>query len=126
MTTATCPPGRRARKRPPVIAAPPPEPRRKRPRRREAEPARAARVPAGPPTGELGLLCEDHPLRPPDWRYRLAMALLDARRQPPPDDPDLAATHRLVNWLRRLDAADRRVPADLVPYHRALKLYLGP
>jgi len=77
------------------------------------------------PTGGC-LLRGAGPLRPPDWRYGIALALLDSGWRPGPehDDRDVRRLRRLLQRLRAGQTA--RLPRVLSPYAAAFELYTEP
>jgi hypothetical protein len=88
---------------------------------------RACATPLLPaPPVDLLRLRADCPTRPPDWRYRLAIVLLDAGRQPGRGDRHLTAIYDLLWHLRERPADCRQLPTWLLPYRCALDVYLGP
>jgi hypothetical protein len=77
-----------------------------------------------PITGRLLGLRANSLLRPPDWRYRLALALLESGREPSPDaDQDLLALYRLVQWLRQPGAPAPPESEALEPYLVAMQIH---
>jgi hypothetical protein len=81
--------------------------------------------PAGDDDYPLANLQATSPQRPPDWRYRFALALLDGGRRPKRGDRHLSRVH---GWLVRLrqQGTDAPVPDRLAPYRDALAIYAGP
>jgi hypothetical protein len=83
-------------------------------------------VPAPGPFAHVPItfLQADSPLRPPDWRYRMALALVHYGRQPDVEDQDLAAIYEVLQRLRQPGATGEPWPAALAPYHAALQIHL--